>query len=224
MYRQVAQDETQVRFDEVTAYTGALQALGFRPLTRVTLGQGKQAAQIWASAAEDAWAEPEWMPGPRPMLVFRTALADGAIIQTSTPREGGARFIPFWTRQHQPKAGYFLEERPGMPHELWARHQARVAALSQARSARVLPHGSGQVFLDMAARTVRLARGRTRVAQVAGLALFLALAIPLTLGREQYPGFLLPLTALFWAGATLGIFRLLLLTGFPRLKPPRGPA
>ena len=220
MYREVADGETQVRFEEVSAYTGALQALGFRPLCRVAVGQGKQAAQVWVSGDETAFAEPEWMPGPRPMLVFRTALSDGAIIQTSTPREGAARFIPFWTRQHQPKAGYYLEEHAGMPHELWARHQAKVAEVSGARGARVLPHGGGHVFLDMAERTVRLARGRTRTAQWAGLALFLALVIPLTLARDRYPGFLLPLTALFWAAATVGIFRALLLTGFPRLKPP----
>jgi hypothetical protein len=218
MYREAAADE-QGRFDEVTPYTGALEALGFTRLCRVTVGSGKAISQVWVSREGDAFAEPEWMPGPAPHLSFRSVLPDGTILQTSTPRVGKVRLIPFWTRQHHPKAGYLLEERAGMPHELWARHRERVAEAARSRGGASALDASLAVFLDLANRTVKLARARARLAQWVGLALFLAVAIPLSV--KQHAGWALALTALVWAVATWGTFALSLRLGWPRLEPPR---
>ena len=219
MYQDVTHDALRAgRLDEVTPLTPTLEVLGFEPLGLTAVGSEGAVAAVWVHRSGTAWAEPEWFPGRKPHLTFRSIFEDGTIVQTSMPREGLLRLLPFWTRQHHPKAGYFLEERAAMPHEVWARHQERIAEHARARSTSAPPHSSMDLFLAMAQRTLRIARIRTRIAQVVGLVAFLAVAIPVTF-TPGLPDAALALTALVWVAASLGSFQAVRALPVPRIQP-----
>lgn len=219
MYQDVTQDSLRAsKLDEVRPLSPALEALGFEPLGLAGVGSEGAVAAIWVHKSGEAWAEPEWFPGKKPQLTFRTLFADGTIVQTSFPREGMLRLFPFWTRQHHPRAGYFLHEKRGMPHELWAAHKERIAAHASRRATSIPSHAQMRLFIAMAERTIRVARLRARVAQTLGLIVFFAVAIPVTFDRTL-PGWVLPLTALLWAAASWGAFRLMLALPVPRIRP-----
>lgn len=220
MYRDFTGDlEAEQRLDEVTALTPALTALGFTKLGLAAVGSEGAVEQVWSSREKDAFAEPAWLPGKRPHLSFRTLFEDGTILETTTPREGPVRFVPFWTRQHQPRSGYFYEEHQGMPHELWLRHKARIDAHRTASSSAIPSHDSLTLFIALAERAVRIARIRTRLSQVLGLVALIAVAVPVTLRKDLFPSWTLPLTAIVWGGATWGVFRLMLSGSIPKVRP-----
>ncbi len=215
--------DTQLRFDEVTPFTGALDALGFKRLMHVTVVGSREATAVWHSREGDAVAEPEWMPGHKPLLMFRTLLEDGAIIQTGGLREGWIRHAPFWPRQHHPRAGYFMEERAGMPHELWARHQERVAEVCAQRGTKPVDHTGRETFLDLAQRAVRLAGKRTRVAFLAGLATLIASVVPLSLNRGRFADWAMAGMVLVFFAVMGAVFRLTLKLPWPKPTPASRP-
>ncbi|MBX5484000.1 MAG: hypothetical protein IRZ16_19420 [Myxococcaceae bacterium] len=220
MYRDLSGDRAaEARLDEVGALTPALSAMGFTKAGLVAVGREGAVEQIWHSRDGDAFAEPSWFPGKRPHLSFRTLFRDGTIVETSWPREGVVRFIPFWSRQHAPGTGYFYEARAGMPHELWQRHRERIVAHAAARGTSVMSHNRIEVFLALAERAVRIARIRTRLAQVLGLLALTVAAIPVTVRPDIFPSWCLPLTALVWAAVTWGVFAGMVRSSTPKIEP-----
>lgn len=218
MYRALT-EELASAFDEVTPLRPALEAMGFEPLVKVSVGSGERPEQIWANPSKGAFAEPAWGPKQTPHLAFRSFFSDGTIVETTGPREGLLRFVPFWPRVHQPRAGYFYEEYPGLPHQLWQRHQQRVAEHFGQGQRALAPHADPDAFVAMARRSVRIGRLRTRVAQWAGIAALVAVAVPLTVRKDLFPGWMLPLSALAWALVTWGSHGVMLHLRLPRLRP-----
>lgn len=218
MYRQLDSSAgAEARLDEVTPLTPALEALGFTRLLVVTADAGAAPEAIWVHRGPDAFAEPSWGPGKSPQLSIRTFFADGSIVETTQPRTGVLRYLPFWPRAHHPAAGYFYEELEGMPHALWLRHRSRVEERREDGHP-LAPHTTAS-FVAMARRGAQVGRTRTRAAQWLGLVILAAAAIPITLEKERFPQWLLPFTALLWAAATWGIHSAMLRLPSPRLRP-----
>lgn len=217
-YREAKRD-AEVRFEEVTPFNGALEALGFTRLMHVTVAGAKVATAVWSPRDGDAVAEPEWMPGHKPLLVFRTLMEDGAIVQTGGLREGWIRHAPFWPRQHHPLAGYYLEERAGMPHELWARHRERVAEVAGQRRTKPEDHSERETFLLLAGRAVALARKRSRASFFAALLALVVGVISLHASRGGIADLAMAGMVLVFLGVMGGVFRLILKLPWPKPKP-----